>query len=266
MAIVADNKLAVIVRATALQLLHRSTQTLKSSALEPYINHPKALLRLSATMIANLLPAPERITLLLPMLNDSLKAIRIAAARNLVGLTLSKQQQTDFDVVFKELMISLDVNSWRAEGRSNRAVMEVDDENWPEAEKTFQAVIKIDPYFESGYINLTELYRRQNKIDQELQTLNRALTLFPDSAQLQYALGLHFVRKKQYHKATLYFEQAVKLSPEIEQYAYTYILSLDGEGKTKEAMDKLRKIINRYGSAQQLNELGGYLYNKLQRP
>jgi len=126
------------------------------------------------------------------------------------------------------------------------------------------AAIKIDPYFESGYLNLAEVYRHQNKINLESQILEKAHALFPKSAEMQYAFGLHLVRQKQYHKATLHFKRAVSFAPEVEQYAYAYILSLDGEGKTREALDKLREIIHRYREAEQLNQLGDYLYRKSQ--
>jgi len=76
--------------------------------------------------------------------------------------------------------------------------------------------------------------------------MHAGAVLFPKSAALHYSFGLYLVRQKHYQAASSHFQLAVTLAPGIEQYAYTYILSLDGE-------------------AQQLNSLGQYLYNKLNR-
>lgn len=263
LAIIADESLSVILRATALQLLNRSVNNIQGSDLSPYLAHPEALLRLSAAMSANLIPQPERVTFLEPLLNDKYRAVRIAAVRNLMNVPLTAEQQKSFDHAYKELSLAMEVNSWRGEGRANYAVMEIDKGNWDEAEKSFLAAIKIDPYFESGYVNLAELYRQQAKTGLEKQLFDKALISFPESSQLNYSYGLYLVRQKQYQKATLHFQLAVTYAPTVEQYAYTYILSLDGEGKTVQAMEKLREIIHRYGEARQLNELGQYLYQKL---
>ncbi len=264
--IIADEDLSVITRATALQLINRSTNSIQGSVLNTYFTHSEALLRLSAASVANLIPENERARFLVPLLKDKYRAVRVAAARNLISVPLSDKQQVIYDEIYQELLLAMDVNSWRGEGRANRALMELDSGNWESAEKAFQSAINIDPYFESGYLNLAELYRQQSKLKLEKQTLDKAIKLFPDSADLQYSFGLYLVRQKHYHRASFYFEKAVILAPVIEQYAYTYILSLDGEGKTLEAMTKLKEIIHRYGEAQQLKELGQYLYSKLNTP
>lgn len=47
------------------------------------------------------------------------------------------------------------------------------------------------------------------------------------------------------------------------QYAYTYILALDGVGQSKQALTKLKTIIVNYQDIAQLKELGLYLSQKL---
>ncbi len=53
------------------------------------------------------------------------------------------------------------------------------------------------------------------------------------------------------------------LSPSHSQYAYTYVLALDGLGKSQEALNKLKKLIGGYQDKSQLKELGLYLSQKL---
>jgi hypothetical protein len=54
------------------------------------------------------------------------------------------------------------------------------------------------------------------------------------------------------------------LTPTEAQYAYTYILALDGLGQSQQALSKLKGLIGQYQYKDQLKELGLYLAQKLQ--
>jgi len=53
------------------------------------------------------------------------------------------------------------------------------------------------------------------------------------------------------------------LAPENSQYAYTYILAMDGTGQSRPALSKLKVFILKYSDNGQLRELGLYLSQKL---
>lgn len=80
---------------------------------------------------------------------------------------------------------------------------------------------------------------------------------------MQYAFGLHLIRQQQHHKATTHFAKDMFYAPEQEQYFYTYVLSLDGENKTKFALQKLKMKIKKFKDSQKLKELGLYLSQKM---
>ncbi|WP_297822600.1 hypothetical protein [uncultured Paraglaciecola sp.] len=52
--------------------------------------------------------------------------------------------------------------------------------------------------------------------------------------------------------------------PQNSQYAYAYILSMDGQGQSKKALNTLQMIVKRYADRQNLLELGVYLAQKNQ--
>ena len=108
-----------------------------------------------------------------------------------------------FRAVFEELLSVNKINSWRGQGRANQAVLEMRLGNWTGAEESFKAAIEVDPYFESGYLNLSELYRNLQRPEQEQKTLNNALFKLPKSAQVQYAFGLYLIRQQKHHKLSL---------------------------------------------------------------
>ena len=263
LSILADEKLDVISRATAIGLLSYTAPTLSADVLVPYLTHAEPLLRLNAASVASLMPPAERVIYLTPLLNDDYKSIRVAAARSLVTSELSSEYQKVFDQAFKALIQANNINSWRGEGLANQGVLAIEMNKLSDAEKSFKKAIKTEPYFEAGYINLADIYRAQQKPFQVASVLKKGIKNNPESASLTYSYGLHFVRQKKLAEGVALFEKSMELSPDDPQYAYTFVLALDGMGKSQQALNKLKLLIVKYVDNGQLKELGLYLSQKL---
>lgn len=263
LSIISDEKLDVISRATAMQLLPYTTSSLNAAQLSQYLTHTEPLLRLSAAMVATLLPTADKAKYLSPLLKDKYSSVRVASARSLVSSDLSSEYQALFAQAFKELIQANRINSWRGEGVINQGVLAIEMNNLIDAEQYFKKAIQIEPYFDAGYINLADIYRAQQKPYLVASVLSSGIKNMPKSAVLHYAYGLHFVRQKKLDKAVIYFEEAMSLMPNNAQYAYTYILALDGLGQSNKALEKLKTLLKNYQDKAQLKELGLYLSQKL---
>ncbi|TYK66227.1 multiheme c-type cytochrome [Colwellia echini] len=263
LAIIADEQLAIISRATALEMLAYTTPSISADKLAAYLTHQENLLRLSATKASVLLTPEERVKYVSPLLNDKLKSIRIEAARSLTSSNISQENQPMFTRAFNELLTSNEVNSWRGEGRVNQGLLAMETNDAVLAEKKFKETIKIEPYFDAGYINLAGLYRSQQRPMLVQSVLTQGLKKAPLSGELNYEFGLHFVRQKELTKAISYFQKAVNLTPSNARYAYTLVLAMDGLGETKQALSKLKLLIVNYQNKAELIELGLYLSQKL---
>ena len=261
--IVADEDLAVINRASALDMLPFSTQSISSNILSIYLKHKEPLIRLNAAKVSLLLSPVEREKHVAPLLADSLKSIRVAAARSLVSSEISPVNQSLFEQALNELFVANETSSWRGEGRTNQALLALEVNDTLGAEKLFKETIEIEPYFDAGYINLADLYRSQQRTALVTSVLNKGLTNIPLSGGINYSFGLHLVRQKKLSKAIIYFEKAMQLTTDNAQYAYTYVLALDGLGQSKQALNKLRSLADSYEDKTQLKELGLYLSQKL---
>jgi Tfp pilus assembly protein PilF len=93
--------------------------------------------------------------------------------------------------------------------------------------------------------------------------LSKGIKNNPKSADLHYSYGLYFVRNKKLDKGIINFKKAMMLMPTNPQYAYTYILGLDGAGQSQQALTKLKGLIINYQDKSQLKDLGLYLSQKL---
>ena len=263
LSILADEKLDVISRATAIGLLSYASPTLSADVLVPYLTHVEPLLRLNAANVASLMQPADKVKYLTPLLSDDYKSVRVAAVRSLVTSDISSGDQKVFEQAFKELTYANNINSWRGEGVANQGVLAIEMSKLTDAEKSFKRAIKIEPYFEAGYINLADIYRTQQRPFQVAAVMKKGIKNNPKSAALHYSYGLHFVRQKKLEKGLSLFEKAMKLQPGNSQYAYTYILALDSAGQSKQALRKLKTLIISYEDIAQLKELGLYLSQKL---
>jgi len=165
---------------------------------------------------------------------------------------------------FTELLSSNELTSWRGEGRANQGLLALEQNQVAKAEQAFLGAITVEPYFDTGYINLADLYRTQQRSAEVASVLSKGMKNLPNSGALKYAYGLHLVRTQQHGKALGFFEQATIEEPQSPQYLYAFILSLDGQGETVKAVNKLQKLIGNYSDKQQLKELGLYLAQKSQ--
>jgi predicted CXXCH cytochrome family protein len=263
LSIIADTKLDVISRASALQMLSFTTQMITIELLKPYLEHQENLLRLSAASAALLLPPGDRVQQLIPLLTDKYKAVRVAAARSLINSKILAHDQQAFNDALAELLNANAISSWRGEGRANQGALAIDSNNMPAAEKAFQGAVTVDPYFEAGFINLADIYRVQQRPEKVGKVLVKGMQNIPKSAAIKYAYGLHMVRQQNLSKAIIAFEEAMQLSPDDAQYAYTFVLALDGTGQSTQALTTLKTLILNYQDKAQLQELGLYLSQKL---
>jgi len=263
LSIIGDKKLDVISRASALQMLSYTTQSIPANILVPYLTNSESLLRLSAANVGLLLSPAEREKHLSGLLNDKFKAIRVAAARSLVSTEISSENQSTFSSAFKELASANEINSWRGEGRINQAVMALEVNDTLGAEAALKHSIKIEPYFDVGYINLADLYRSQQRSSLVNSVLRQGMKSNPLSGALTYSYGLHLVRQQKLVKAIEYFNKSINLSSQNPQYAYTYVLAMDGTGDSQKALNELKRLTLKYNDKSQLKELGLYLSQKL---
>ncbi len=256
LAIVADDNLDIISRATALQMLGQSTAQLSAPLLKPYVTHQEQLLRLASADVGGLIHPGFRAELLAPLLDDNLKAIRVAAARSLADVYIPQANVASFDQAFKELTLANQQSSWRGEGRLNLASMAMAKNQLKSTEQAYKKAIDVDPYFDAAYSNLAELYRSQGNDNQVASVLNKGINQIPNSALLHYAYGLHFVRQKKLPNAIELFKKVITLAPQDPQYPYIYTLALDGNGETQKAISLLTDYVKNYQQNQQLVELG----------
>ena len=92
--------------------------------------------------------------------------------------------------------------------------------NYREAEEAYRKAIELESGLAFAYINLSDLYRMQNRDDEGAGLLETAIRRIPRNADLHYALALAYIRLKFFQKAVIEVEKAVRYNPENAQMQY----------------------------------------------
>ncbi|TKB43026.1 multiheme c-type cytochrome [Thalassotalea mangrovi] len=251
-----------IYRASALRLLPNTNSSINESMAKTWIQSDEPLIRLAVAHIGFLLPAEQQQGLYLNLLEDEYKAVRVAAAQQLMNLGV--EFSPALAKALSELFAANEQNRWRGEGGLNQSMLHIAFGEYNQAEQALKQAIQVDPYFDPSYVNLADLYRAMNQTENELAMYQAGLKAVPTSAALHYGYGMYLVRSGDKPQAVDAFSQAVTFGPDNVQYAYVYILSLDSIGENGKALSRLKEILPKYNNHPQLVQLGLSLAQKYQ--
>jgi predicted CXXCH cytochrome family protein len=240
------SNLPAIQRATLLGELplYPSEQALKLATKDLGNSAPQV--RESAVRaISALLPPPERAPLLTPLLKDPVKAVRIGAARDLLGAARNGLGSTqanweaaiaEYEAVQKSLLE-------RAEANLNLAMLYQASGRNGEVEPLLRSALKRDPDFYPALVTLVQ-WLEANGRGQEAQTLlAQSLKEHPDAALLQHTQGLSLVRAGKSAQAMPALRKAAQLEPQNGQYGYVLAVALHDSGKVDEACAELERLL-----------------------
>lgn len=165
------------------------------------ISASEGLVRYGAARALMNLPPPRRVVLGAPLLTDSLRAVRVQAARALMGLVeLPPSLRTELETAER-------VNAARGDAWLNLGSIALAEGNRALAEQHWRTGLAIDPHFAPLAINLADLVRG----DEGLALLETAAkSPGPWETNVAYALGLARWRAKDKQGALAAFRVAAR--------------------------------------------------------
>jgi len=190
-----------------------------------------------------------------PLLDDSVRGVRIEAARVLADIPddqLAADRVESRNKAMQEYRDAMQLNAdWPAEN-SNLGNVYLRQGKIDEAITAYQRALTLDPKFVGATINLADAYRQQQRDDEGEKQLRQGLALSPDAADLHHALGLLLVRKGDKTAALSELAKAAKLAPDDARYAYVYAIALNSAGKQHKALTVLKAANKRQPNNLQL--------------
>ncbi len=230
-----------IVKASMLQQLAANPSRMSVQLAQQQLSASDPLLR--ATAVEHLQPVPpeQRWSMLKSLLSETSLRVKLALARVTVdilpmleGDERAKVQALQ-DMYRQSLMQGNDMPGAQL-GLAELALRGGDVEL---AQARFEKALGIDPTFVSGLLNYADFKRQLGDEDAAMALLQRALVIAPDSADVNFSIGLSFVRQKLYKQALPYLKTAATLETASAHYAYVYAVALDNDGQLAAAIDAL---------------------------
>ncbi|PAA31855.1 hypothetical protein CJU73_02180 [Pseudomonas fragi] len=242
------SNLPAIQRATLLAELanYPSESALKLASKD--LNHPAPQVRESAVRaVSAFLPPAERVALLSPLLSDSVRAVRIIAARNLQGAARTGlgTNQGAWDKAIGEyeaVQLSL---AERAESNLNLAMLYQASGRNAEVEPKLRAALLRDPDFYPALVTLAQWLESGGRTGEATALLSDGIKAHPQAALLQHSQGLALIRAGQPGQAMKALQQAVKLEPDNGQYRYVLAVALHQSGQLDQACAQMEELLKR---------------------
>lgn len=241
MQIVSDPLSPLLVRATALSLLGRYEGEEIVTLFQQSLESSEAILRRTALMHLPRLSPKDLQQMLLPLLADPVKGVRIEAARLLTLLPTEQfetKERTLFEQVLKEYLEVAFYSADFAASRLNLGAIYSNLGQTKEALKHFSKAVTIDRDYHMARTNMAVLYSRQGKHDLAEEQLRKALAVNPELPNIHYSLGLLLSEQKQYQEAVTHLRAAAAGMPDNARAHYNLgqllvFLQLHSEAKTE---------------------------------
>ncbi|MCO6055822.1 hypothetical protein NG726_03950 [Pseudomonas sp. MOB-449] len=243
-----SRELPAIRRATLLDELptYPSERALKAAARD--LTHPAPQVRTAAVKaVAALVPPEQRRNLLAPLLIDPVRAVRIAAAYELLGMrgTGLGNYETSWNSAIAEYeAVQLSLQE-RAEANLNLALLYQANGRADAVESHLRRALQRDPGYLPALVALVQWLDGNFRWEEGRALLEQGLKEHPQSALLQHANGLMLVRKGDLPAALKAFAEAVRLEPENSQFDYVYAVALHDNGELEAAGHRLEELLER---------------------
>jgi Flp pilus assembly protein TadD len=254
-ALAGDEEQPGIARATAITLLAGYMGPASARTIEQAVEDPDHLIRLGAASTLEAFPPAERLRIGGRLLEDPVRAVRVEAVVPLADVpdeSLTRGQRIAFDRALDEFFVAQRANAERPESHVNLGLMRVKQGDLEAARRSYEAALRVGPWFVPAYANLADLLRTQGRDDEGETVLRAGLEEVPDSPALRHALGLLLVRQKRVDEAIEELRRAEALAPADPQIAYVLAIGLHSTGSTGEALDLLERAHEASPGVQQL--------------
>ncbi len=229
--LMANHKYPDIARATAINMY--GSQPLSSeqlSRLTLYLRDSSALVR--NEVVVSLEPYQNEVIAkyIAPMLKDSLRMVRISAARYFNMSNQDVAAIENYKSADKEFLTALHLNADFSSGQHQIALYYQSKGNEEAAIKAYKRAIEIDGYNNRPRMNLALIYYNQGLTKKSENLYLKVIEKEPEFSYTYYMLGLLYNELGDNTKALEYLKLATEKLPFNQNAYYNYALKLQGIG------------------------------------
>ncbi|WP_299351015.1 multiheme c-type cytochrome [uncultured Shimia sp.] len=186
----AYNELPAIVRATALEMLQGYASPRLADELAHLLTDPEPLIRSTAAPLQRAAEPATAVERLAPLLSDDMRAVRISAVREMLGLPPNLLPEADrpaFSAAMGDLRTALQTKMDFPETHMQLGGMALATRNFPNAVSAFSEAARLDPQMVQAWSMIIRLNAALGETDAAKAALSEALAANPGD---QFLLSL----------------------------------------------------------------------------
>ncbi len=233
LAVAQDESQAGIVRASAWNAMRgRFDDSAQLDALREALRDDDALVRFGALQAIDGLPGELTLQMAAPLLNDSVKNVRIDAARLVAPheARLPAESRTSLRSVIDQLIAAETYNTDRGSGHLNLGNFHASVGDYAQAERSYLAGLRVEPTSVALPLNLADLHRRLGDDASALTLLEALRDRAPDEPVVAEALALTLVRLERYDDAIAALDEGIANAPDADRLKYLRKLAVQDRG------------------------------------
>ncbi|UVE16051.1 tetratricopeptide repeat protein [Pseudomonas sp. LS44] len=217
------------------------------------LKHADSQVRLAAIeAVTSMTPPEHRSGPIGPLLNDPVRAVRLAAASALLGLPAEAlQYQPSWDKVIGEYEQVQKSLADRAEANLNLAMLYQAQGRSALVEPALRDALLRDPNFLPALVTLIQWLDGNYRMNEAQQLMAEGLKKHPQSALLHHANGLALIRRGEKTAALKELAEAARLEPDNGQFNYVMAIALHDSGDAEGAIHQLEQLLERQPNNRQ---------------
>lgn len=239
-----EDSYPVMVRATAVHWLGASYQLQGKDILIKLLKNSNQHIRFNAinSLIVN---DKKSLDAVFDLLNDNIKAIRVEAARKLIGY--ENQIPVNLQPIYKrvrdEYKKVLEYNADFPTGKFNLANYYYNIKNMHKAEEFYLKALKQDPLQDAVKINLALLYNANGKFNETDRLLKEYTQAHPNDGNTLFTYALFLSEQRRYDESLQKMERSAELEPQNTRILYNMAMMYDFKNQPQKAVATLNKAI-----------------------
>ncbi|MFK5879565.1 MAG: multiheme c-type cytochrome [Flavobacteriaceae bacterium] len=231
-----------IARATAInQFSNQYLNDQQLALLTSYLNDSSALVRNEVVSSLEKINNPKSAENIARMLQDSVRVVRISAARYFNMTNQDVAAIADFKTANKEFLTALNLNADFASGQHQIALYYQAKGNIEKAIEAYRRANEIDGYYNRSRMNLALIYYQQGLASESEKLYLKVISQEPQFSYPYYMAGLLYNELGDNEKALKYLGLATEKLPFNQNAYYNYALKLQGIEKYKESVVVLKR-------------------------
>jgi tetratricopeptide (TPR) repeat protein len=249
MELAVDDTMAAIVRATALDLMRPLATPQSLQRVAELLHDDSSLVRAASVRLHQASSPQQRIETALLAIRDPVRAVRLEAARLLLGVSLTSLAAADQAAARHAIADYQDSLSARAdypETQMQIAGLAMTFRDFSAAQNAFHEALSMDPQLADAWITVARIQAALRRPDVALRTLEQAARANPENGQVSLQLGALYVQLRDPARAASTLEKALEqLGPSpglLDLLAATQLQA----GNWERARSHARKLVDKF--------------------